>query len=364
MAGDKNKKGNDKKGQAGSRQASVQRQSQARQERDQSLKRRRFSSEGTDGSDCDPEIILDALIGNLGTDDNLLERFVTHLLRVPNIQQKIVSHVSDMLSNNTTGDQLDQLQSSASQSLQESVQELTSVVSDLKNELESSHDKFDDLGQYSRRNNIRIAGIPENDGQITETLVCNTLNQYLETPILPTEIDRCHRIFRPTAATNIQPKPKPKDIIVKFVSYKSKASLMSKIPMEKLRADNESKPFDDRIYVSDDITRTRSKILFMTRKLKKTKRIKDTYARDGRILIKTKTDRVFHVTTEKELDTVCKKNGIKLDVITKPGERSASPMVTGDMLPVSSQLNPNASLFRPDETSGSQSVLQSGATPM
>lgn len=106
MAGDKNKKGNDKKGQAGSRQASVQRQSQARQERDQSLKRRRFSSEGTDGSDCDPEIILDALIGNLGTDDNLLERFVTHLLRVPNIQQKIVSHVSDMLSNNTTGDQL------------------------------------------------------------------------------------------------------------------------------------------------------------------------------------------------------------------------------------------------------------------
>lgn len=134
--------------------------------------------------------------------------------------------------------------------------------------------------------------------------------------------------------------------------------------MEKLRADNESKPFDERIYVSDDITRTRSKILFMTRKLKKTKRIKDTYARDGRILIKTKTDRVFHVTTEKELDTVCKKNGIKLDVITKPGERSASPMVTGDMLPVSSQLNPNASLFRPDETSGSQSVLQSGATPM
>lgn len=279
-------------------QASSQRQFQVKQSgRDHTPKRRRCSSDITDISECDPEIILDSLIGNLGSDDNLLERFVTHLLRVPNIQQKIVSHVSDMLSNKTTCDQLGQLQSSSSQSLQQSVQELTSVVSELKEELESSRDKYDDLEQYSRRNNIRISGIPETDSQATESLVCNALNQYLESPILPTDIDRCHRIFRPSAAVN--PRSAPKDIIVKFVSYKTKASLLSKVPMEKLRADNLTKPLDGRIYVSDDLTRTRSKIFFKTRKLKKMKQIKDTYSRDGRIIIKTKTDRVLHVTSEK-----------------------------------------------------------------
>ena len=339
-------------------QASSQRQFQVKQSgRDHTPKRRRCSSDITDISECDPEIILDSLIGNLGSDDNLLERFVTHLLRVPNIQQKIVSHVSDMLSNKTTCDQLGQLQSSSSQSLQQSVQELTSVVSELKEELESSRDKYDDLEQYSRRNNIRISGIPETDSQATESLVCNALNQYLESPILPTDIDRCHRIFRPSAAVN--PRSAPKDIIVKFVSYKTKASLLSKVPMEKLRADNLTKPPDGRIYVSDDLTRTRSKIFFKTRKLKKMKQIKDTYSRDGRIIIKTKTDRVLHVTTEKELVSVCTKFGIR-----QSGDQPASPMATGNVPVVPSQLNPYASLFQPEEPQSSQSLLQGGATAM
>lgn len=359
--------GSGQSGQSGSDQAtclpstgqvSSQRQFQVQQSgRDHTPKRRRCSSNITDVSECDPEIILDSLIGNLGSDDNLLERFVTHLLRVPNIHQKIVSHVSDMLSNKTTCDQLGQLQSSSSQSLQKSVQELTSVVSELKEELESSRDKYDDLEQYSRRNNIRIAGIPETDSQATESLVCNALNQYLESPIFPTDIARCHRIFRPSAAVN--PRSVPKDIIVKFVSYKIKASLLSKMPMEKLRADNLTKPPDGRIYVSDDLTRTRSKIFFKTRKFKKMKQIKDTYSRDGRIIIKTKTDRALHVTTEKELAFVCAKFGIR-----QSGDQPASPMATGNVPVVPSQLNPYASLFQPEEPQSSQSLLQGGATAM
>lgn len=187
--------------------------------------------------------------------------------------------------------------------------------------------------------------------------MCNALNQYLESPILPTDIDRCHRIFRPSVAVN--PRSAPKDIIVKFVSYKTKASLLSKVPMEKLRADNLTKPPDGRIYVSDDLTRTRSKIFFKARKLKKMKQIKDTYSRDGRILIKTKTDRVFHVTTEKELASVCTKVGIRQSDV-----QSVSPMATGEVPAVPSQLNPYASLFQPEEPQSSQSLLQGGATAM
>ena len=126
------------------------------------------------------------------------------------------------------------------------------------------------------------------------------LTYYVDKPILPSEIDRCHHIFEPVAGDT---GPKPKDIIVKFVSHKTKAAVMTKQPKVKLRNDNKQKSSNARIYVSEDLTRVRSRILCRTRKLKRQQQIKDTYTLDGRIIIKTLSDRFLYI-SEKELQHV------------------------------------------------------------
>ena len=356
MAGDKGKKNKAKQEPAQKQIQQTQAQSQKHQRDPTPMKRRRFSS--GEASDCDPEIVIDSLLSSLSCDDNLLERFILHLFQVPNIQQKIITHVTDILSSRPADEQIQHLNVTATQSLQDSMQQLTKAVTTLTSELESSKDRCDELEQYSRRNNIRISGIPEDPAASTESLVCNVLNSYVDNPILPSEIDRCHRIFKPVAGDTT---PKPKDIIVKFVSHKTKAAVVTKQPMVKLRDDNKQKPPNARIYVSEDLTRVRSRILYRTRKLKKQQQIKDTYTRDGRIIIKTLSDRFLNIVSEKELQHVCVKNQIKLDPMMENSRGSdsggASPMATqepagpGMVRPgPGGSLNPEADSFEPSQS--------------
>lgn len=101
---------------------------------------------------------------------------------------------------------------------------------------------------------------------------------------------------------------RPRDIIVKFVSYRSKASVLTKMPMEKLMADNGNQPPHQRIYVREDLTKARATILYKTRHMKKNKLIKDTFSRDGRIVIKpAMSDRIVYVTNDDEFNKFCKK---------------------------------------------------------
>lgn len=79
--------------------------------------------------------------------------------------------------------------------LTEAVKDLKSELSDLKTELKGSAAKNEELEQYSRRNNVIISGLPEGP-ESTESQVCNFLNRILESPNLPAEVDRTHRLFR------------------------------------------------------------------------------------------------------------------------------------------------------------------------
>lgn len=164
----------------------------ARQRDSTPLKRRKLSSD--EGSDYDPDMLIDVLLGSLGNDESLLERFVSHLLRIPNMQKLIVSHVTDIIHTKASDGEIHDMGNIASQSLINSVQGLAAVVKDLKGELVKSNNKYDDLEQYTRRNSIRISGIPENQNLSVEDAECDTLNKYIESPVSFTNIDRCHRI--------------------------------------------------------------------------------------------------------------------------------------------------------------------------
>ena len=54
--------------------------------------------------------------------------------------------------------------------------------------------ELEDLKQYSRRNNIRVFGSPESPDENTDVVVMDTVREKLGVELLPSDIDRSHRV--------------------------------------------------------------------------------------------------------------------------------------------------------------------------
>ena len=90
------------------------------------------------------------------------------------------------------------------------------------------------------------------------------------------DIDRSHRVGKQGGAT-------PRQIIVKFTSYRSRLSLYSaRLQLKKLGKSN--------VFVNEDLSRHRSEIFFRARKLLKSSRINGVWTSDGVILVKDRHD--------------------------------------------------------------------------
>lgn len=206
--------------------------------------------------------------------------------------------------------------------------------------------KADANEQYSRRNSIRITGIPElEEGEDTDTLVTELFNTAMKIapPLSISEIDRSHRVGKKQRPTKENPSPKPRPLLVKFISYRSKASVMKvrsrlktvrPLPSTwgrnafpeliksmfddqvnadeagKISSENDSPdgaysdfvPAKDRIYINDDLTRTRAKLLEEARRGIKAKKIKDAWSKDGAIIVKDKHDQVKAIQSNNDLN--------------------------------------------------------------
>ncbi|XP_060575908.1 uncharacterized protein LOC132733306 [Ruditapes philippinarum] len=103
------------------------------------------------------------------------------------------------------------------------------------------------------------------------------------------EIDRSHRVGTPKAH-----ETRPRDIIVKFVSYRARQKLYSK------RASLKSKGYKNS-YINEDLTKKRSSLLFEARQLVKHKSILSTWSSDGTILAKDKFNQVHVINSEEDL---------------------------------------------------------------
>ena len=275
-------------------------------------KRARHSS--ADEEEIDTDVVLDTLLGCFRRDDSLLDKFMNRLLLLPEVESIMAGYTSKSASAGH-----EPIDPETVKCLNDSVQKLTSAVNKLQTELAKStekcttlEEKCDDLEQYSRRTNIIISNVPVNNSVTLETQVCNILNAYVTPPVEPTDIDRTHRIYRKASQTT---SDKPPDIIVKFLSYRTKARILTQDPMEKLRADNDKVEDKHKIYISEDLTKTRKSIFFSTRQLKKKKLIKDTFPRDGRIVVKIKVSgdiKTWHITKDSDLKAMCNKYKLPL----------------------------------------------------
>ena len=215
-------------------------------------------------------------------------------------------------------------------------------VSDLR-----SHQE--DLEQHSRRASVRVFGIPEKKpGSTEEKLldICNNVMQ-LKPPLGIEEIEVSHRVGQvekersqsEDGEMTIVEKPRP--IIVKFVSPRSKTRVMAarkglrKLDppdpthdtLDALEADAEddavdkgddgeadddhsyektwklplSRRFPKPVYISDDLTRNRAKTAYEARMMKRQGLISDTWVFDCSILIRHNEGLIKKISKKEDL---------------------------------------------------------------
>lgn len=163
---------------------------------------------------------------------------------------------------------------------------LTRENSALKKRVSTLEAQMDASEQYSRRNSLRISGIPETVNDDTDQIVLHVA-ETVGVNISPSEIDRSHRLGRPG-------NRQIRDILVKFTSYRARERLMKNrrnLKTSELRG----------VFVNEDLTKVRSKLLFEARKCVKTKHLLGAWSSDGRILVKDKKGTVAVVTCEEDI---------------------------------------------------------------
>ena len=159
-----------------------------------------------------------------------------------------------------------------------------SEIASLRKELNDFKFKLDEMEQYSRRNCLKITGIPEEKNENTDKLVLNVINNLIlnenNDKITTKDISRSHRVgkFDPS-------RRKTRDIIVKFISYRERARVYANKKNLKSYNRNPTKQTGP-IFVNEALTSRRSELYGKTRQLVKRKKIDSSWTYEGRIFVK------------------------------------------------------------------------------
>ena len=115
------------------------------------------------------------------------------------------------------------------------------LITSLK-EQKTLQDKLTDLESRSRRNNLRIYGVPEGEeGESTAKFLQDMLRRELQLPDdLNLQIQRAHRSLAPKPAAGAQPRP----IIVNFLEFTTKERVLRDAWKTKIQLRNKLLSFD------------------------------------------------------------------------------------------------------------------------
>ena len=115
----------------------------------------------------------------------------------------------------------------------------------------------------------------------------------------PSDIDRSHRVGKldnKSRPANGGPR-RHRDIIVKFATYNAKHRLFEK------RKDLREIPERTNVYINEDLTRTRAKLLYDERTLHVAlvNKIQGAYSLDGKIFIRDNEDKRLLVKSDSDI---------------------------------------------------------------
>ena len=151
---------------------------------------------------------------------------------------------------------------------EKTIQALTKQNTLLKYELDRQE-------QYSRRETIRVTGVPETADEDVEESLMKVLTD------IGCEVNKGHISVIHRSGKKLQGSGKPRPILVKFVSRKAKASVMKK------RA-NLKGTMHKNIFLNDDLTRLRSRMLSLAKQQEGVERVGTTPEGKIRCVLKKK----------------------------------------------------------------------------
>lgn len=190
------------------------------------------------------------------------------------VQDSFRSQVSELINSIVQG-VLAGLQSKVD-SLESKVDSLETENAELKVKVEKLETALESSEQYSRRNCLKVTGVPENIECSTDEYVCN-LARAIDVDISVDNIDRSHRLGKlPSVAEH---RAKPRDIIVKFVSYRTRANFY------KARVLTKSRGYKG-VFINEHLTKSRGKLLYEARRRVKSKQLKSAWSIDGTVMVK------------------------------------------------------------------------------
>ena len=173
--------------------------------------------------------------------------------------------------------------------LQTKVEKLEHGLSNLQNKHQRSEERIqklesslNDQEQYSRRNCVRVFGVPERDNENTNQIVCDIATNQLGVSLAMADIDRSHRVGRrsePKGGSASATSMKPRPIIVKLTSYQHRQNL--------LRNRRKLKENKTGISIYEDLTTANRMLLWEAFKVCSNKDSKATsaWSMDGRIIV-------------------------------------------------------------------------------
>lgn len=187
--------------------------------------------------------------------------------------------------------------------LNQKIQKLEKENEELRTRVCKLERDADTAEQYSRRNCLRISGIPETvtgrDGdmssqnkamlpkhEFTDEKV-RKIARALEVNVDLTDIDRSHRI-------GIQKPGKPRDIIVKFSTYRARNALY------RARVGLKTCGYSG-VFVNEDLTQIRSALFYKARQLVKDRYLNGAWTYDGTIMVKDDNQKTHRITCVSEL---------------------------------------------------------------
>lgn len=172
----------------------------------------------------------------------------------------------------------------------------------LKEQLQELKNEFTDLQQYTRRNNVEIAGIPTTRDEDIYAVLKGLAN-YIGIAFKREEISVAHRL--PVRRSNgPEDRGRVPSIIVSFISRTTKEAWRNAAKGKKLYAEelHSSLP-PGRIFINDHLSPHNKAVLGKARRLVREKKLAGAWSWDCRVLVKwSAEERPFRVWALEDLD--------------------------------------------------------------
>ena len=125
--------------------------------------------------------------------------------------------------------------------LKQLVKDKETKIKDLEKQVCELESSVDSLEQYSRRNSLRISGVPEKEHESPVEVALELINKQMNVEMDHSALDRVHRVGRIKDGTS-------RPLLVKFATYRERHRVYR--AKKTLKSNN-----SNRIFVNEDLTR-------------------------------------------------------------------------------------------------------------